>query len=287
MSVPVNIKNTRVVILVDNTGVDGFATEHGFALWVEADGMSILFDTGQGGALSANAGRAGIRLSSAEHVVLSHGHYDHTGGLDTVIHQAHNCTLHCHPGAVFPRYAIRNHDVRSIQMPRRAMTVLDRFPQERVHWVQQPALLKNGVGLTGPIDRKTVFEESSGPFFLDQSGYRPDPFDDDLALWIRTEQGLIVCVGCAHAGLINTLLQAQRQNNGMRIRAVIGGFHLISADPDKIEMTLQALRKLEPDLIIPCHCTGEVALASLCRAFGDRCRPGAAGLEVQFAGAAP
>lgn len=286
MSLTTSIQDAGAVILVDNAGLPGFATEHGFALWVEADGMRLLFDTGQGGVLSANARRAGVRLALLDHLVLSHGHYDHTGGLEEVLHQSHNCMLHCHPNTVSPRYAIRNHDVRSVQMPREVMTVLDRFPQEQLHWVQRPVLLNKAVGLTGPIARKTVFEGSSGPFFLDQSGHRPDLFDDDLALWIRTDRGLVVCVGCAHAGLINTLMQAQRQNDGMRIYAVIGGFHLVNADRSRIDLTVQALQRFAPDLIVPCHCTGADTVAALRQAFGDRCRPGAAGMTFQLTGAA-
>ena len=145
-------------------------------------------------------------------------------------------------------------------MPREAMAALDRFPQERLHWTQQPMLLNKAVGLTGPIARETLFESTGGPFYLDQTGRRPDPVDDDLALWVRTSEGLIVCVGCAHAGLVNTLQQVQRQHPGIPIRAVIGGFHLLQADRERLEQTILALRQMAPAVIIPCHCSGEDAV---------------------------
>lgn len=282
-----HIEETKATILVDNEAGAGFEAEHGFALWLETGGQRILFDTGQGTTLLANARNLGINLATADHLVLSHGHYDHTGGLEVLLHQGHNFMIHCHPGAVSPRYSIRNRQARPLQMPRGAMAALDRFPQEHLHWVQGPVVLSDTVGLTGPIARETLFEETGGPFFLDQAGHRPDPIDDDLALWIRTGKGLVVCVGCAHAGLINTLHQAQRQNIGMRIRAVIGGFHLVNADRRRMEQTIQALRQLTPDLIVPCHCTGEEAVTFLRQAFGARCRPGMAGMNCIFGETAP
>ncbi|WP_028318197.1 MBL fold metallo-hydrolase [Desulfobulbus elongatus] len=280
-------RETRVTILVDNEAGAGLEAEHGFSLWIETGGKRILFDTGQGGTLMANARILGIDPAAADHLVLSHGHYDHSGGLVPLLHHGHGFILHCHPGAVNPRYSIRNRIVKSLQMPREAMAGLDRFPQEQLDWVQRPVLLGDTVGLTGPIARETIFEDSGGPFFLDQAGHRPDPVDDDLALWVRTENGLIVCVGCAHAGLINTLHQVRRLNDGMRILAVIGGFHLLNADHRRLEQTVCALDRLAPDHVIPCHCTGEEAVASLRRAFGKRCRPGMAGMICSFDAAGP
>ena len=275
---------TTITILVDNaagTGL-GLKAEHGFSLWLETGDKRILFDTGQGAILMENARVLGINPATADYLVLSHGHYDHTGGLGPLLQQSPKFDLYCHPAAVNPRYSFRNHIAKPLQMPRCAMAALDRFPQERVHWVQQPVLLSETVGLTGPIARETIYEDTGGPFCLDQAGQRPDPVDDDLALWIRTAKGLIVCVGCAHAGLVNTLRQVQRQNNGMRIRAVIGGFHLQGASPQRLEQTMEALRLFAPDRIVPCHCTGEEAVNALCRAFGKGCSPGFAGMTCLF-----
>ena len=163
------------------------------------------------------------------------------------------------------------------------MAALDRFPQEQLHWLQQPILLAPDIGLTGPIARNTDYEDTGGPFFLDQAGQRPDPIDDDLALWIATESGLIVCVGCAHSGLINTLDAIQTQHPGQRIRAVIGGFHLVNAESTRVEKTIEALHELAPELVIPCHCTGEEAQFQLQQGLGKHCRQGVAGMQLSFA----
>ncbi|MDD2463987.1 MAG: MBL fold metallo-hydrolase [Desulfobulbus sp.] len=282
MTVLTESRQIRITVLVDNEAGAGLEAEHGFSLWIDTGDRHILFDTGQGERLLANAAALNIDLAQADSVILSHGHYDHSGGLGPLLHHCHSFELYCHPASVNPRYSVRNHKAKSLQMPRQSMAALDRFPQERLHWVQQPLVLSPGIGLTGPILRETSFEDTGGPYFLDQAGHRPDPVDDDLALWISTDSGLIVCVGCAHSGLINTLKQVLRQNPGQSIRAVIGGFHLLDADRRRMELTTQALRKMAPEWIIPCHCTGEEAVEQLRHAFGRHCRPGMAGMKLSF-----
>jgi len=272
----------RLTILVDNLAAAGLAAEHGLAFWIENEARRLLFDTGQTDALQHNARQLGIDLARTETLVLSHGHYDHTGGLPLVLSQARDARLFAHPGIVQPRYSIEKETVRPIHIRRPAMLALDRLPPSRIQWVTQPVTLTTDMGLTGPIPRETDFEDPGGPFFLDPAGTRPDPVDDDLALWLRTEQGLVIVAGCAHAGLVNTLQYIHQLNDGLPIHAVIGGFHLVNAHRERLDRTLAALQQLNPDLVVPCHCTGESAVAQLRDALGDRVTPGAAGMSWQF-----
>jgi 7,8-dihydropterin-6-yl-methyl-4-(beta-D-ribofuranosyl)aminobenzene 5'-phosphate synthase len=273
---------TQITILIDNEAREGLASEHGFSLWLEADNRHILFDTGQGGTIARNAEALGIDLGLADSIVLSHGHYDHSGGLSEILQHARKADLYCHPGSVSPRYSVRNGTSRTIRMPSTSMVALDRLPQNQLHWIQHRHFLTERIGLTGPIPRKSDFEDTGGPFFLDRKGQRADPIDDDLALWVRTDKGLVVIVGCAHAGLVNTLRHVQHCTDNMPIRAVIGGFHLLNATPRRLERTIMALRQFSPDFIVPCHCTGEMAVAALRDAFGDRILPGGAGARISF-----
>lgn len=273
----------KITILVDDrAGRAGLRPEHGLALWIEAGDRNILFDTGQGGALENNARELGIDLEATGSVVLSHGHYDHTGGLARVLRRAPGAHVYGHPSLVLPRYSVHAGVSRSIAMPVPALAALQRLPEARLHWLQQPFQLSDRIGLSGPIPRATDYEDSGGPFYLDPKGIHPDPLDDDLALWLRSPHGLVVCVGCSHAGLVNTLHHVQRQNDGQRIRAVIGGFHLGSASPGRLQRTIAALRQLEPDRVVPCHCTGDRAVAALGQALGERAIPGSAGVSFHF-----
>lgn len=266
---------TVLTILVDNQARHPLASEHGFALWIQTDGRRILFDTGQGAALPGNAERLGIDLSSADALVLSHGHYDHGGGMPYVLGKNPAMVVYAHPRVLRSRFAIAEGRIRPVQLPSGAMEALQSHPNAR--WVRREVRLGAKIGLTGPIPRPSSFEDPGGPFFLDPAGRFADLVDDELALWIGTPAGLVVCVGCAHAGLINTLHLARRQSGLDRIAAVLGGFHLDSAGASRLEQTVEALRTLALERLFPCHCTGRRAIHALQAAFGDRVTEGFAG----------
>jgi 7,8-dihydropterin-6-yl-methyl-4-(beta-D-ribofuranosyl)aminobenzene 5'-phosphate synthase len=117
----------------------------------------------------------------------------------------------------------------------------------------------------------------SGPFYLDTEGLRVDPLEDDQALWIQTPAGLVVILGCAHAGVVNTLEYVQSLTGEPRILAVLGGFHLLKASEARLGFTADALRRLAVETLMPCHCSGENEVAFLRSHLGDRVRPLAAG----------
>ena len=268
----------KITILADNRASDGLTSEHGLSLWIEADGKRILFDTGQGSALQHNLPVLGVEIDCADALVLSHGHYDHSGGLSFVLQHARHAQVCCHPASVQPRFSIREGRAKSIGMPEDSRDAIDTLPPGRLHWVVQPVMLSPRIGITGPIPRTSTFEDTGGPFYLDPEGLRADPINDDLALWIRTSGGVVVCTGCSHSGLVNTLPHVrQLEADGGPVQAILGGFHLQGATRDRLEHTVDALRALAPRLIVPCHCTGETAVALLDEELGERVIPGTAG----------
>ena len=277
-----NINTLKITILVDNCAGNGLLSEHGLSLWIETGDRCILLDTGQGGALSPNAEKLGIDLSRTGALVLSHGHYDHTGGVSRVLRAASEVEVCCHPSAVVPRYGSDAGQPKPLGIQCESMRLLDGLPSQRMHWIQNGWELSPGIGLTGYVPRNSEYEDTGGDFFLDPELSRPDPIDDDMALWIRTGEGVVVCVGCCHSGLINTLNQALFQSGAPRLRAVIGGFHLLNADDSRIENTVKALQALSPELIVPCHCTGSRAVEALKNAFGDGVITGASGRTFEF-----
>lgn len=274
--------HVQVTILVDNQAGEGLVSEHGLSMWIETEDKRILFDTGQGTALEHNVRVLGIDLGTADFLVLSHGHYDHTGGIPRVLQQARNSSVYCHPGVVQARYSIRDGMPMPVHMPHASVAALSGFPSGQIHWLQQPHMLSERIGITGPIPRETSFEDTGGPFYLDREGKLADPIEDDLALWIRTDDGLIVCVGCSHAGVVNTVHHIRRLSQGVRVRAIIGGFHLVNASTERLEQTIASLRLLDPDIVVPGHCTGEPAVTELRNGLGERVSAGAAGMTYRF-----
>ncbi len=260
----------QITVLMDNRARAGLLAEHGLSLWIEADGMKLLLDTGQSGAFARNAESLGIRLEDADAIILSHGHYDHTGGLAELLPKMKAPIIYLHPAALQARFSIREGVAKPNGLTAATSAALEDLPVPGCHWVRQPVRLSDRIGLTGPIPRETRFEDTGGPFFLDAQGTQPDPIDDDMALWIETENGLVVCTGCCHAGLVNTLRWVQEQRPGLPFLSVIGGLHLAAASEDRMRRTTAALRAMDIRQLVPLHCTGEAAVAQLHEALGER-----------------
>jgi 7,8-dihydropterin-6-yl-methyl-4-(beta-D-ribofuranosyl)aminobenzene 5'-phosphate synthase len=254
----------KITALIDNNAEEGLASEHGLSFWIETPEIRILFDTGQSRGFIDNAEKLRIPLDKTDFIVLSHGHYDHTGGLAHILNLAPKARLILHPNAVSPRYSVyHGKTARPIGMPSSALAAIDSIRIERITWAMEPVKITSDIGVTGAIPRETPFEDVGGPFFLDPEGKKKDEMEDDQALWISTDKGVVICAGCCHAGLINTINYIRRLNGNSFIRLVIGGFHLVNASEERMERTLDALRKTPLGKLAPCHCTGERAIQTL------------------------
>ena len=273
----------HITILVENTAAGrGLLGEHGLAFWIEAGHRRILFDTGQGVVLKQNAQHLEIPLASADAIVLSHGHYDHTGGLAQALKVAPQAKVFAHPGAFQAKYQ-RNDDgtVRDVGMPLLNEDGVRKKAGDLI-WTNQPTEICDGVFVTGEIPRISDFEDTGGPFFLDEGCQQPDPLIDDQAMFFESSLGTVVLLGCAHAGVVNTLQYIQQLTDKRPIHAVMGGMHLVNASPERIDRTVKAIRKLGVDCLAPAHCTGMVAMARLWMEYPDRCRHCGVGTTMEF-----
>ena len=167
------IKRLRVTVLADNcVAARDLLAEHGLSMLIEADDRRILFDTGQGKVLRANADALGISLSPLDAVVLSHGHYDHTGGLAGLLQAVSPSAIFLHPAAMQPKYAkSENPPHRSIGMPESTRQALDAL-QGRIVWTRSSTEVVPGVWCTGEIPRLPVNGPAATGFFLDADGRR-------------------------------------------------------------------------------------------------------------------
>jgi len=228
-------EDIQLTVIVDNTPLPGFNSEHGFSLWIEAGGSTLLFDTGRATAFSANLRLLEIELAKANMLVLSHGHYDHTGGVATVLSEVPGMKVCMHPGALTRRWSIREGVAKPTDMPDECKEAIRALAPSQILSATGPIEILPDIWVTGPVPRLSEFEDPGGPFFLDTEGNIPDPIEDDLSLWIKTAEGLVIIAGCCHSGLVNTINHIRSVSGEERIVSVVGGLHLSSASSERLE----------------------------------------------------
>ncbi|MBW2056515.1 MAG: MBL fold metallo-hydrolase [Deltaproteobacteria bacterium] len=275
----------RITILCENTvGARIGSAEHGFSAYVETAGGEWLFDTGSGRFLVDNALCFRKDLTRVSKIFLSHGHYDHTGGLPQVLTLKGDVEVHAHPDVFLDRIALPEQEggrVRYVGLPYRRPYLEGLGAQFTL--AAEFLEVAEGVFLTGEVPRTTPFEK---PDLRLQSKtgqtYQLDRFKDDQSLVIDTAQGLVIVFGCAHSGMINIIHHAIKKTGKDRIRGLIGGTHLDFLGPEQLEASIRALQELQVASIGVSHCTGLRAAARLSQVFGDRFRYGHVGAVFEF-----
>lgn len=264
------VHQLQISVLAENTARNrGLLAEHGLALWIEADGRKILFDTGQGLVLHHNAEALGIALADADSIVLSHGHYDHADGLMTHPECFTRARVYVHPATFQARYS-----KPADEQARPAGASISQIDELRPHvadviLTSAPTQIAEGIWVTGEIPRNNSFEDTGGPFYLDEAGTIVDLLPDDQAVYIKTRHGIVVLLGCGHSGLVNTLDYVARLTGQSKMYAVLGGMHLLAASDDHIARTITALRNYGVRFCGPVHCTGLRAMSAMLNAWPD------------------
>ena len=271
--------NLTITQLVENTaGGPGILAEHGVSFFIEADGHSLLFDTGQGLALANNVKQLGINMKAVEAIILSHGHYDHAGGLVAALDMTGPVDVYLHPQALTVKF---NRDGRMIGAPIIDERKLTPLAKDCIH-TRHPTEIIPGIHVTGEIPRPHKIEDTGGPFYLDSGCTKEDSLPDDQALYIETPKGLIVLLGCGHSGVINTLEYIQKISGGKDVLAVMGGMHLLRATTERLEFTRENLERINVPYLAPNHCTGLNAVCLLRSSFPDAFHESKAGSRHTF-----
>ena len=259
----------RITVLCENSvgPLSGTIGEHGFSALIEQEGADpLLFDTGQGLTLLNNARRMNKDLSKVKQVVISHGHYDHAGGLKPLLEECGPKQVFGHTGIFKPRYRVKDTaECYPIGIPasREELEALGASFDLSKEFKE----LAPGVCLTGQVPRVTDFEIGDQGLYCDCGGHEADNTPDDQSLLLETEKGLVLLLGCCHSGLINTLEHVATMTGRRDVYAVIGGTHLGFCGQEQLTSTVAALRGMGIKKLAASHCTGFAASARLLREF--------------------
>jgi 7,8-dihydropterin-6-yl-methyl-4-(beta-D-ribofuranosyl)aminobenzene 5'-phosphate synthase len=261
----------RITTLSENTaGMGEFLAEWGLSILIETDSLKILLDTGTSISAVHNAEALGIDLSKIDKIVLSHGHYDHTGGLRNMLGKMRKeVEIIAHPDVWQVKYHRRKEDPeRYIGIPFRREELESLGARFRL--TKEPVVISENILTTGEVPMVTEYETiDAGLFIKEDSEFKPDPVMDDQAIIIKTDSGLVIVLGCAHRGMINTIYHAQKISRTTEVQAVIGGSHLIGASEERLWQTIAALKELGIQKLGLCHCTDLPIISVMAQEFGE------------------
>ncbi len=283
------VVKTKITILCENRAglTKNIIGEHGFAAFVEQEGEKILLDTGQGLGLKPNAKTLGIDLSQINTIVLSHGHYDHTGGLSQLLPFSKKTKIIAHPDVFGPKYSHHKDNVKKpfhyIGLPF-SEDVLKADPNCELILGKTFQKISDQVFFSGQVPRVTDFEINDTRLKLkQQKSFSQDPLFDDTSLLIETGKGPVILTGCAHSGIVNVMKHFEKMTGHRQFHAVIGGTHLgFLNSKDQLEKTMDAFEEYGLDLIAVSHCTGNEASATCYNRFREKFAFANAGWSIEF-----
>jgi 7,8-dihydropterin-6-yl-methyl-4-(beta-D-ribofuranosyl)aminobenzene 5'-phosphate synthase len=276
-----SISKLKITTMTENSAAGPFLGQWGLSFLVElvdakGEKRKIVFDAGiDRRALLQNIKRLRVHLKDVECVVLSHGHLDHTATTVEIVKAAGGVRVYAHPHTFLLRYHIsRTGKRRIIGVPKHEGIADIEKVGGTVSLNRKPVEIVPGLWTTGEIPRTTPFERpvpliAGEKLLIDVHGRETDDqILDDLALWTQVKgSGTYVITGCAHSGIVNTLMHVQKLGSYPTIYGVIGGTHLVERSEKYLEQTIKALKQFEIRLISPCHCTGFRAMSRLWNAF--------------------
>ncbi len=265
--------STVITTLTENTAGTGWLlAEWGLSILIKTEETSILLDSGPGISAAHNAETLGVDLGRVSHIVLSHGHMDHTGGLRDILHMMKKeVEIVAHPAVWDAKYAgRRGGKKRYVGIPFQRNDMED--AGARFNLTTKPVKLAEGITSTGEIPVTNDFEpiEPDRFFVKEGNGFQPDTLPDDQAVIVQTPEGLVVALGCGHRGLINTLTHARQITGEKRIYMVLGGCHLVGASEERVHLTIAALKEMDVQRIGVSHCTSLPVAASMACELGER-----------------
>jgi 7,8-dihydropterin-6-yl-methyl-4-(beta-D-ribofuranosyl)aminobenzene 5'-phosphate synthase len=279
----------KLISLIENTSDHGLAGEHGLSVWMELGGRVYLLDTGASGAYADNARELGLDLSKVRGAFLSHGHYDHAGGVARFLEENDTAKVYLRSSACQGHF-VRRED-GTLEDIGVHQGLLEGNPQRFV-LVDSDVEVEPGVWLLADqVENTRQRAEETGMLCGQNDGTLvPDSFDHEQSVVLEGGDGLVILNSCCHAGVVEIVKSVQRRFPDRKIQAVVGGFHLMASggtdtlgvSPEQVVELGQALFDLGVRKLVTGHCTGTPALALLQQAFGERVIHFTTGTVLEF-----
>ncbi len=251
----------KITCLVENVVFrGGLHAEHGLSFHIDTGNKSLLFDTGQTNAFIKNAPKLGIDVEQIDTVILSHGHYDHTGGITHFLSSNKKAKIYAKPQALFPKY----NGKKSI-----GFEGFENISPERLVLIEKTTEIAPGVNIITDIPLAVPSDTDWKYFFTEKnSNLIADTFEDELFLTIVNDEKLSVLSSCSHRGITNIMRKALTEFP-LPVNLIAGGFHLKDCKPQRVETIIDYFKTIAPEKIGICHCTGLEHFQIFYQAFGD------------------
>lgn len=263
----------KIYVLIENTASGNLICEHGLSLLIENKDKKILLDAGSTDKFLENADCMGIDLSDIDFAVLSHGHYDHSGGFDALFEINHNVKVYAKKEAACTYYS-GNGGMHEIGVPREVLAHNDRFI-----FTDKNAEIDNGIYLIGHnTENLSAIGQKAKLYKEENTCIVPDDFIHEQSLVFDTQKGLVIFNSCSHAGAANIIREVREYCDNKQIYAYIGGLHMkgkadgkeiCAFSDDEIDLLCDAVKEEKISMIYTGHCTGLPGLEKMKERLGD------------------